>query len=312
MSKGIYNIIDGITRKVNNQYIVVDGMTKKIIKSYTIVDGVTKNFFEIITEPFIFTGTYTVTDVTVSNQPMKLYTITDSGTLTLNSEAQCWMCGGGGGGGQNYHETGVRTSSGGGGGGGYTQTENLSAGIYPIIIGSGGTSDQAGGATTIGALTVQGGNPGSDTGNGGDGGSGGGSGTGIDGDNSLIISSPGNGAGTATKPFGITSLSFPCAGGSGGALGEIYGYKGGSNGSDALTSVSTNDVDSNYRTQGAQKGGGKGGGYHATYQSGSSATYYGSGGGGSGNYRSVDSSVACSGVAGGSGYQGVVYILMPA
>jgi len=58
------------------------------------------------------------------------------------------------------------------------------------------------------------------------------------------------------------------------------------------------------------RGGGKGTAYGSGIRTGGNATFYGSGGGGAGtNVSSYDS--AFKSANGGTGYSGVVYVLMP-
>lgn len=311
MSKGVYSIVSQTLKKVQQPYIVLDGTTKKIKKIYVTVNGLAKECFGNAFGGF--TGAYTITDVIVDGSPKKLYTITESGTLTLNSEAQYWMCGGGGGGGANKLSVDFRSMAGGGGGGGYVKTGSLSAAEYTIVIGAGGSGSAGGYSSIQGSSTLKanGGSAGGAS-TGGAGGSGGGPApyygkyTSSSTENATYGGTGGKGDGVETLPFGVAALDYHCAGGSGGCLNTTLGRKGGSNGTNAQVATAE---DGSYTTGvvGGVKGGGTGGCRISTLQAGSSATFYGSGGGGSGNKNSL--TTGYDGTAGGNGYQGVVYIL---
>lgn len=315
---------------------------KKIIKGYVGgPDGKARLFFGENTPPVSYSGTFSVRNITNNNKNYQLYTLTTTGILTITKEVSCWLCGGGGGGTDGYEffnsssDSYTTGQSGCGGGGGYTLTTTLAKGIHVITIGAGGktvthetnassTPSPTGGNTIIKnpttntSIVAKGG--GDATANGeksANGGSGGGYGWEFDG--TFYLKYPngqsykgGNGAGVSTYPFGITSLEAHCAGGAGADV-RIYGedmsyYKGGlggSNGSDG-----DNGESSRYPTGGV-KGGGSGGGEYASSYGGSDATFYGSGGGG-GCGLAGSSSSSGGGYAAGKGYQGVVYLLIPA
>lgn len=257
-----------------------------------------------------YTGDMVLTeDIVIDNATYNLYTLTTSGTLTLYGDAQYWACGGGAGGGDSSNYAG-----GGGGGGGYFVDGTIGKGTYAISIASGGTSDTKGESTLIGdTITANGGKQVS-TYSGGTGGSGGGlsyySVTG-----GSVRGSQGKGCGSSTIPFvssniTIEAINSPhCAGGGGGQCGN-KGYTangggiGGSNGADA-TGTMTNYTGGT----GGEKGGGQGGTYNSYSYAGApgkDATFYGSGGGGAAR-GGVSGSYLYDG---GSGYQGVVYILI--
>ena len=119
----------------------------------------------------------------------------------------------------------------------------------------------------------------------------------------------GSGDGIAKYPFGdSTTFKSHCAGGGGGPA-SFYdhsqpyptttsGGNGGSNGGNGGYAGSGSGAGGDY-------GGGRGGSY-----GGSAATFYGGGGGGGG--ANGDNNSGGSGYAGGAGYQGVVYIRVPA
>ena len=257
-----------------------------------------------------YTGEFTVSQVTGADGMLyKLYTLTKSGTLTLNDSAEYWICGGGG---KGYAQTGSNgNAGGGGGGGGYVNSGELSAGEYAVIIGS------AAGNSSIGDAIVADRGKNSTGTTGADGGSGGGA-SGY----TAIAGSGGKGAGVSTYPFGITSLYAHCAGGGGGSrIGEttsgtywgVSGTAGASNGGTASksTKVTEENAVASYTSFKAGSGGNRGGGKGGTATTGNagSATFYGSGGGGAGS--GVVAGTEYWGTA-GKGYQGVAYILVPA
>lgn len=238
-----------------------------------------------------YTGTHTTEGYTLGGKTYTLYKITGSGTLSVKGRAKgasIWLCGGGANGGEPE-----------GGAGAYCAEQDgvTLKGDYVVTIGA------AQGATSFGTLLT------TTAASGCNGGTGGGE-------------YGGTGDGKSKYPFIDTSAFDPhCAGGGSGG-GEIcqgmesdYNYyvwsipvyKGGTNGGDSSKSGSSSSGGA-----GGNRGGGKGG-YKA---SGSSATFYGSGGGGGGVYYKADygsiegyQNIYCSG---GSGYQGIVYVIIPA
>lgn len=270
-----------------------------------------------------YTGDYTESSVEIDGAAYTLYTLTTSGTLTVEGEGiMFWMCGGGSGGGDAY---GTTTSyNGSGGSGGNLLQDALAAGEYAVVIGAGGggnsgdTAGNPGGATKIGdAFTADGGE---DTSYGA---SGGGVKANIS-SSSYRSWSPVVGDGVSTLPFGLSDLGYHCAGGGSGGIfyqgasqrRSATGSNGGSNGSTASEiSFGSNEATATGGA-GGDKGGGKGGeGDSSTStKNGADATFFGSGGGGGGNYFKYSSSgshTSRKGV-GGAGYQGVVYIAVPA
>lgn len=257
-----------------------------------------------------YSGAYTVSQVTdAEGRTCNLYTLTGSGTLVLEDTVQYWMCGGGALG--SY-------AGGSGGSGGYIDTGNLAAGEYVVSIGAGGGSDD-GGDTTItkagdSVATAAGGER---LGNGGSG----------RGEGGKPSSYAGTGSGVTTYPFGITSLYAHSAGGAGGnymkGTTNVY-YKGGTGGtnggSGGSRSKSTRD-DAKNSVGGGARGGGAGGTVNVNpgvtidvtcVNNGGSASFYGSGGGGgAGIYYGEGYSPSEINAFGGSGYQGVVYLLIP-
>ena len=294
--------VENIARKIKKIYIGAEEVAHKVKKGYIGVDGVARQFFSSeIT--ITYSGTHTISDVTVDNLPYKLWTITGSGTLAISGSVEYWMCGGGGTGSRaitiqatdpmyTYH-------GGGGGGGGYVKNGILQADTYLIGIGgkAGKTTITSNDGTVITALP---GNNASD-GIGASGGSGGGGGRCWKSGPVEFYLSSGKGAGVSTYPFGLTSLHAHCAGGAGGtfegsASTAALGRNGGTNGSNGTTLA---------EGLGGEKGGGKGGFKLA----GGNATFYGSGGGGGGRKGNGPSATRLSG---GYGYQGVMYLLIPA
>lgn len=321
MAKKILLTIDETYRNGKKAYITIGGVHRKIKKAFITKDGVYNPCYTA--EVFGgYTGAYTVSTVIVDGVECDLYTLTSSGTLKLNDGAQFWMCGGGGSGGYSG-EAAEAIESGGGGGGGYVATDELSSGEYVIIIGAaqGATVLGLPGATDTEELCLFNAGSGLDGGNyySGNGGSGGGSGRGYERETEDFYGgSRGNGDGVSTIPFGISSLEKHCAGGGGGALHITdmdvettisfdCGGDGGSNGSDAPSG--------SFNSQGGEYGGGGGNTESSLWCSsddlkGGDAFFYGGGGGGAGLYFDSAYYEVLTG-EGGSGYQGVCYILCP-
>lgn len=347
MSKAVYGVIDGQTRKVTKQYAVIDGVARKIKKSYAVIDGAARLFY--IADKVEYTGTRSVSQINIAGKAYELHTLTSSGTLKLHADAQYWMCGGGGGGcpsAEINKSTGATTAlpySGGGGGGGYTASGSLAAGDHIILIGSGGGNQivkygQAGqftgtgGNTTIGSAHVaKGGRNGGfmtelvdentfvggyvTVPRGGDGASGGGSGGYCVAASDLTLSYasdfPGKGEGISTRPFDIASMYPHSAGGAGGVY---YFYWPNATYHSAWAgrgNGGSNGSDGNAEIAGYGTQAGAGGDRGGGNISGRNANYYGSGGaGGSLHYR-YETGVIESTPDPGYGYQGVVYLLIP-
>ena len=232
-----------------------------------------------------YSGNHTTKEITVNGVTYTQYTITGSGTLTVEGNytgAMAWGCGGGAAGSSGYGS--LSSASGGyGGGGGYANSYsgNITEGTYVITVGA------ASGVTSIASILSANGASGKNGGTGGGG--------------------SGKGDGKSKYPFDDTVNFDPhCGGGGGGqwsfrdvskpyADGGSEG-NGGTNGGNGGSSGST----------GGAKGGGNGG-YAGS--NGNKATFYGSGGGGGGGTGSTQYSG--SGGVGGAGYQGVVYIRVP-
>ena len=280
------------------------------------------------------TGSNTTSIINIDGQNYNLMTITDSGTLKIGSgSVKVWMCGGGGGGygSKNGYGTTSTGVSGGGGGGGYVGNTILNKGEYIITIGKGAAptyseNTSQGTSSTIirnntTLLNCLGGNSASYhsyplAGSGGSGGGSGAYGMGYSG-------RTGAGANVSTYPFNIISLQAHCAGGGGGGLQfnnsndgtSTKGGDGGSNGSSGKTTTS-NTGSNTPGGSGGIYGGGNGGvsldssisvseGYAAG--NGTNGTFYGAGGGGGG--RVVWYSGGSAEGKGGTGYQGVCYVL---
>ena len=146
MSKALYDVVGGVTRKVKKQYVVIDGVARKIKKSYQVVGGVARIFYSSDLE-VSYTGTYTTSDVTVDGMAYTLWTLTGSGTLTVSDSVRYWMCGGGGKGANGYFTgramdtTGLDMYGGGGGGGGKISTGTINAGSHVVTVGAGNSGD---------------------------------------------------------------------------------------------------------------------------------------------------------------------------
>lgn len=237
-----------------------------------------------------YTGNMTDEIVTMGDgNQYRLLTLTSSGTLSIAQEvkADVWLCGGGANG------IGASGSQGGAGGGG-----GFVGSIYKTKIGTTVSCvvGAATGSSSFGSIVSANGA------NSPNGGSGGGA-RGYDWD-----SPPGTGGGISTYPF-LDTAYFPnkphCPGGGGGSTffrtsSQWRGGTGGSNGSDGGNYV---DASAGNRTSGGVYGGGYG-----AYQGGNggAAFFYGGGGGGGGFDASSDEYGA-----GGSGYQGVIYVRIP-
>ena len=303
---------------------------KKIVKGYVGgPDGKARLFFGGISPTISYTGEYTEQDYTSSSGTKhKLYTLTGSGTLTVEgSEAQYWMCGGGAGGASAVSGSSPRTSfSGPGGAGGYVTSGDLTSGSYVVTIGAGGEANNAGNATSVGTHSANGAASPADIYPGTSikvvkGASGGGSGVSVynSDDTYEQYAKLSNGSGASTYPFGESSLKAHSAGGAGGGLAVqtsngarfIIGGNGGTNGGDGTMWAKSNSSTGALGGTGGVHGGGNGGIGYAPSQyggsKGSAATFYGSGGGGGGYNNYFNSGY----FAGGAGYQGVVYIAIP-
>lgn len=285
-------------------------IAKKIKKGYVGVNGIAKLFFNKAND-ISYTGEYTVSDVSISGINYKLYTLTTSGSLTVNGESQYWICGGGASG--NYAYSLPMAGGANGGGGGHSATGILNAGAYNVTIGAGGqgSSDSSsdGNITSIGgAITANGGKYSTGTG-----GSGGGEGTA-----SFLNQWNGTGSGISTIPFGIESLNPHCAGGGGGSYyssdssttTRYTGGAGGTNGGNGANMKSVT-IGNQKKGIGGVYGGGDGGEYINSNNNteATSATFYGGGGGGPYYHKNSSSTKIGSP---GNGYQGVAYILIPA
>ena len=219
---------------------------------------------------FSYTGSYAIVDEGSGNWKIKFLT---NGDFKSNSDllVDTFLVGGGGGGGQ------VNDYYGGGGAGGYTQTSFVKIKrnvTYPIVIGSGGGTEGAGGTSTGFGSRAEGGQ-GAVNKTGGTGGSGGA--FAVSGKGGSNGANGGGGEGGQGVGQTITTREF------GESSGQIYSGGGGSG----------------YNNGGNGNGGTGGGGNGGHESNGSSgATNTGGGGGGGGH----------SGYAGGSGGSGIVMI----
>ena len=269
------------------QFVPV-AMIKRWTGNRWVTVGKDKPVFEIE-----YTGTYTTSDVTVNGTDYTLWTLTQSGTLTIGDTIQYWMCGGG------ANSRAAVDAAAGGGGGAYTAGGSIDAGTHVITVAA------AAGKSIIGSATAASGStPGVPSG--GSGGSGGGSGS--------PNNSGGSGDGKSKYPFGLTSFKAHCPGGGGGAswnyITRYSGGKGGTNGGSG-SSGSSQSTSTTILSGGAggTNGGGKGGdASNGSAGNGSSGSFYGAGGGGGAYFRANSNTKVGSG---GKGYQGVVYLLVP-
>ena len=241
-----------------------------------------------------YTGTHTDYGmVTMSDGARyRLLAFTSSGTLSIEQPVNCEVCVVGGG------ANGSKATSGSGGAGGagaYLKNQSVSAynGGSVVVGARQGVSSIA--DVSVNAVSGKNG------------------GTGAGGQ------AAGTGDGLSKYPFEDTGYSLwadkpHCAGGGQGA--EEYrsdgftGGDGGTNGSNGYPR-SSGSVKRPRGGVGGSYGGGKGSSYAGGNQSkGDNATYYGSGAGG-GRYVQLDDGDDFFGNA-GSGYQGIVYIRIPA
>ena len=282
---------DNSAHKVTGMYVGVNGVARKVTKGYIGAGGLARLFYSAA-QPFAYayTGAYTESEITIDGVAYTMLTITGSGTLTVNRaiSADVWLCGGGG----NGSGAGASNSGGGGGGGYIANTSVQLSGDVACVVGA------AAGATSLGNTVANAGGNGSGS-NGGNGASGGGAGA--------QSGAAGTGAGVSTIPADFALTDAHCAGGGGGAgfFGASNMHSGGAGGSNGSGGGAGIQGSSPQAGAGGATGGGGGGlaSNMAAMNNGASATFYGSGGGGggSGAYFSVYG-------AGGSGYQGVIYI----
>ena len=235
--------------------------------------------------------------ITVDGIKYTLYTLTGSGTLTVDKScpADLWICGGGGIGSAVYR---------GGGGGYFAQKDRRwlhASTAYTVTVGGAqGTTTFAQSKTTIATAA------GSTSQNGASGGGGGATGNGA-------YATAGTGGGVSTRPFGdaVNFTNLPCAGG--GGVGDIqysdstetawgYGGAGGSNGSNGSNAIrSTSSQKDCNGGAGGETGGGRGAHGRKEYYA-ANGSYYGAGAGG--GWADAAKNRA-------SGYQGVVFMRVP-
>lgn len=244
-----------------------------------------------------YSGNYTSKQITVNGIKYTLYTLTGSGTLTVDKScpADLWICGGGGRGSALYR---------GGGGGYFAQKDRQwlhASTAYTVTVGGAqGTTTFAQSGTTIATAA------GSTSENGASGGGGGATGSGS-------YSTAGKGGGVSTRPFddAVNFTNLPCAGG--GGVGDIqysdstetawgYGGAGGSNGSNGSNAIrSTSSQTDCSGGAGGETGGGRGAHGRKEYYA-ANGSYYGAGAGG--GWADAAKNRA-------SGYQGVVFMRVP-
>lgn len=329
---GMYDLVNGVFYGNAGTGVFVAGPTRKCVA---------KLVYKLeVLPPLDYTGTYTKSQVTIDGVLHDLYTVTKSGTLTLRADAKAWMCGGGAGGwsgsGRSTEHQSVPGSADGGkgGAGGYVRTADLTEGVYTVVIGAGGKEQYSGSASSISGpvnQTADGGVTPQLTSYSSYGGSGaGGARCSIDANNGLDLWSVdgGSGEGISTYPFGLTELYAHCGGGAGGAAADAYnnvsakGGNGGTNGSNGSNGGARGSYTKGTTIAGGTggvRGAGNGGSACVNADGtpvqgdGKAATFYGSGGGGGGgatNGETRSSTIWSSN--GGAGYQGVMYIAIPA
>lgn len=236
-----------------------------------------------------YTGNMVESEITDGENTYRLFTITNSGTLTIGdpTSGDVWLCGGGSAGTSysyygNYGGAGAYAAS-------LMQTEL--SGDYVVSIGAAQSASSVGTLLSVSAVSGR---------NGGTGGGGYG------------YTAGGNGDGISKYPFGDTALKCHCAGGGGGgcyrnsnfdpyygSADQKHGGNGGTNGG--------NGGSGNTSSFGYGSGGNYGGGGGNV----ANATFYGGGGRGSSYYNGSASNIESGSpsiVSAGSGYQGVCYI----
>lgn len=278
-------------------------------------NGETKTATQAITvtikQSMTYSGAHTVKEITVSGVTYNQYTITGSGTLTVEgtyNNVAVWICGGG------AHGTDVSKSyddRGYGGAGAYAASFDgqTLTGEYAVTVGA------AQGATSFGTLLSANAISGR---NGGSGGGGAGGYLSLDDQQTGLPGySGGSGDGQSKVPFGDTATFKPhCAGGGGGGYfcGTDHNYfsggTGGTNGGGGAAGKYTSNSNQPGGSGGNYGGGTGGSSSNGGGNNGSSATFYGSGGGG-GGLKVVPYTWTPDSGSGGYGYQGVVYIRVP-
>lgn len=326
MSNKAYYLGDAnaIARLMKKMYLGVETevpvykeLARKVIRAYQPdANGKAQLWFDADAASIsvTFSGTHTISDITIDGKAYKLITMTGSGTLTVKGgEVQYWMCGGGCSGEANRKTGSARYNyeSGRGGCGGRVASGTMLTGTWQVLIGAGGDTSKNGAEANSGgntSITFGGTTTTAEGGNIISGGSGGGSAANY----SYAVGqrNGGSGDGVSTIPFGLTSLGKACPGGGGGGLykdnsNRRNGGAGGSNGAGG-GDTSTGGSDGG---AGGETGGGNGGNSSQTsIGSGKAATFYGGAGGGG----AVRISGSFMHTNGGAGYQGVVYVLQEA
>jgi len=259
-----------------------------------------------------YSGTCTTESYTADGQAYTLYKITGSGTLSVKGRAKgvdIWLCGGGANG-TNLVDTYDGRGEGGAGAYAASAENQTLSGSYAITVGA------AQGTTSFGTLLSVTAVSGKSGGSGG----GGAGGYRSPSSESTNVSGYGGGSGDGQSkiPFGDSTTFKPhCAGGGGGAYyrgADLQWFTGGAGGSNGGSGGAGRYSDSSTLSggSGGNYGGGTGGSSsNSGPNSGSGARFYGSGGGGAG-CKVVPYTYTPNSAYGGSGYQGIVYIRVPA
>lgn len=291
----------GVARKVKAVYVGVGGVARKVQAVYAGVNGVARKVWGG-EEPFAYTytGEHTESEITWEGQAYRLITLTGSGTFTVTSgsaAADIWLCGGGGRGSSGKITMSVRGGDGGHGAKAAQLTGHTLQGAYTVSVAGASGVSSFGDAVKSASGAGSGGGPGAYLSDG------------------VTVTNPGDGE--SKYPFGDTANFYcHCAGGGGGGVDE------GNNASSGNSSKSGGNGGSNggagtYNNGGGGNGGNYGGGVGSlatktntgsikvTRQAGA-GSYYGSGGGGGAGVYDYGAS------NGAAGYQGVVYVRIPA
>lgn len=256
-----------------------------------------------------YTGVYQDYGVVQMNDgDYRLLAFTSSGTLTIDKPVNCEVCVVGGGANGNAEGDYGAGNISCGGAGAYMKNQVIEAfDGGAVVVGA------AQGASSIGGVSVSAIS-----------GKNGGTGAGV-----TSYWYPGTGDGLSKYPFNDDSYSLwigkpHCAGGAGGGealrtqdqfghdkYDRCQGGNGGTNGANGgiKQELDTTSSSNTPGGSGGSYGGGNGGAVASSISKGENATYYGSGAGGGGYYQYYGEN--SNTLAGGVGYQGIVYARIP-
>lgn len=273
--------------------------------------GMVATGIDVATLSINYTGTHTDYGVVQMNDgDYRLLAFTSSGTLTIDKPVNCEVCVVGGGANGNVELDSGQGNNSHGGAGAYMKNQVIEAFEGgAVVVGA------AQGVSSIGGVSVA-------VVSGINGGSGAGT---------MVWHNPATGDGLSKYPFGDSAYSLwagkpHCAGGAAGGhtvrttpssngtdrYKHYQGGDGGTNGGNGGVAKELNLSAYSINTpggSGGSYGGGNGGAVASQTSTGGNATYYGSGAGGGGHYEYYTENSKT--LAGGSGYQGIVYMRIP-